>query len=175
MISLAQNFVNKREYGRINGKNKNFYESRMIMTDCIFCKIVNDELPARKVYEDDKVVAIMDLSQVTPGHTLVITKKHVRNIFEYDEELASEVFARVPKIAKAVKNHHPDVEGLNILMNNEAVASQTVFHSHIHLLPRYSKEDDFGLQWADNSGKYADTELDKTKESLISALKEETN
>lgn len=140
------------------------------MTDCIFCKIVNGELPARKVYEDDKVVAIMDLSQVTPGHTLVITKKHVRNIFEYDEELGADVFARVPKIAKAVKEHHPDIKGLNILMNNEEVASQTVFHSHIHLLPRYSKEDDFGLKWADNSGKYSDNDLDGTRDAIIQAL-----
>lgn len=142
------------------------------MSDCIFCKIAEGELPARKVYEDEHVLAIMDLSQVTPGHTLVITKKHVRNIFEYDEELAANVFARVPKIAKAVKAHHPEVEGLNILMNNEEVASQTVFHSHIHLLPRYSKDDEFGLKWKDNSEKYSDEELDQTRDALIHALEE---
>lgn len=142
------------------------------MTDCIFCKIANDELPARKIYEDDYIVAIMDLSQVTPGHTLIITKEHVRNIFEYDADLAAHVFARVPKIAKAVKAHNTEIQGLNLLMNNEEVASQTVFHSHIHLLPRYSKADDFGLKWADNSQEYSDNDLDQIRDALINALEE---
>lgn len=142
----------------------------MNMTDSVFAKIVAGEIPARKIYENDHVIAIMDLSQVTKGHTLVITKKQVRNIFEYDEELASNVFAAIPKIAKAVRNHNPDIKGLNILMNNEAAASQTVFHSHIHLLPRYGENDGFGLKWEDHSNEYTPEELDKIKEDLIKAL-----
>ena len=69
------------------------------MKDCIFCKIVRNEIPSYTVYEDDIVKAFLDISQGTPGHTLVIPKNHIANIFEYDEELASEVFARIPKIA----------------------------------------------------------------------------
>ncbi|WP_208559112.1 HIT family protein [Marinilactibacillus kalidii] len=140
------------------------------MTESIFTKIVNGDIPARKIFENDHVIAIMDLSQVTKGHTLIITKKPVRNIFEYDETLASNVFASVPTVAKAIKAHNPDVKGMNILMNNEAVASQTVFHSHIHLIPRYGEDDDFGLKWADNSQQYSDEALDKIKSDLITAL-----
>ena len=109
------------------------------MTDCIFDKHI--------VYEDDVVLAFLDISQVTPGHTLVVPKKHVANIFEYDEDLASAVFARIPKIARAVQASNPDIKGLNILSNNGELAYQSVFHSHIHLIPRYTKEDGFGLKW----------------------------
>lgn len=140
------------------------------MTDCIFCKIAANELPARKIYEDDHVIAIMDVSQVTPGHTLVISKEHVRNILEYNDEFAATIFSRVPKIAKAVKNHDPNIKGLNILMNNEEIASQTVFHSHIHILPRYSDNDGFGLKWENNADKYSDNELDRTRDKIIEAL-----
>ena len=68
-----------------------------------FCKINNRDIPSYKVYEDDQVYAFLDISQVTPGHTLVIPKVHVTDIFEYDEALAAEVFARVPKIARAIE------------------------------------------------------------------------
>lgn len=117
------------------------------MTDCIFDKIIHKEIPAHIVYEDDVVLAFLDISQVTPGHTLVVPKKHVANIFEYDEDLASAVFARIPKIARAVQASNPEIKGLNILSNNGELAYQSVFHSHIHLIPRYTKEDGFGLKW----------------------------
>lgn len=140
------------------------------MADCIFCMIRDGEIPSRKVYEDEHVFAILDNSQVTPGHTLLIPKKHVRNIFDYDEELAREVFAAVPKVARALRDFDPEVRGLNILLNNEEVASQTVFHSHIHLLPRYSENDDFGLEWAYNEDKYSDTQLDQLQKSIVNEL-----
>ncbi|MGY3724833.1 histidine triad (HIT) family protein [Granulicatella balaenopterae] len=117
------------------------------MTDCIFCKIINKEIPSYVIYEDEVVVAFLDISQVTPGHTLVLPKKHVPNIMEYDEELASDVFKRIPKIANAIKNSNPDIKGINILNNNGEVAFQSVFHSHIHIIPRYSEQDSFGLKW----------------------------
>ena len=140
------------------------------MSDCIFCKIRDGEIPGRKVYEDEHVFAILDMSQVTPGHTLLIPKKHVRNIFDYDEELASQVFAAVPKVSRALRDFNSDVKGLNLLVNNEEVASQTVFHSHIHLLPRYSENDDFGLEWAYNEDKYSDTQLDQLQKSIVNEL-----
>ena len=96
--------------------------------------------------------------------------KHVRNIFDYDEELAREVFAAVPKVARALRDFDPEVRGLNILLNNEEVASQTVFHSHIHLLPRYTENDDFGLKWAYNEDKYSDTQLDQLQKSIVNEL-----
>jgi len=137
------------------------------MADCIFCKIRDGEIPSRKVYEDEHVFAILDTSQVTPGHTLLIPKKHVRNIYDYDEELASQVFTAVPKVARALRDFNDDVEGLNVLVNNEEIASQTVFHSHIHLLPRYSKEDDFGLEWGHNEDLYSDEELDQMQDKIV--------
>ncbi len=73
------------------------------MTDCIFCKIIAGEIPSTKIYEDDEVLAFLDLSQATPGHTLLVPKQHVQDIFAYDTDLASRVFARLPKIARAIK------------------------------------------------------------------------
>lgn len=142
------------------------------MSDCVFCMIRDGDIPARKVYEDENVFAILDMSQVTPGHTLLIPKTHVRNIFDYDEELAQNVFGAVPKVARALRDFHPDVEGLNVLVNNEEVAFQTVFHSHVHLLPRYSNDDDFGLKWAHNADNYTDKELDDMKDKIAKEVEE---
>lgn len=142
------------------------------MSDCVFCMIRDGDIPARKVYEDENVFAILDISQVTPGHTLLIPKKHVRNIFDYDEELAQNVFGAVPKVARALRDFHPDVEGLNVLVNNEEVAFQTVFHSHVHLLPRYSNDDDFGLKWAHNADNYTEKELDDMKDKIAKEVEE---
>ncbi|MDX8045716.1 HIT family protein [Gracilibacillus sp. S3-1-1] len=121
--------------------------------DCIFCKIVAGEIPSAKVYEDDDVLAFLDISQVTKGHTLVIPKQHVENIYETNEEIAAKVFATVPKIANALKETFQPV-GINILNNNEAAAGQTVFHLHIHLIPRYDETDGFKPQWTTQEHQY---------------------
>ncbi|WP_161877817.1 HIT family protein [Alkalibacterium sp. MB6] len=141
------------------------------MSDCIFCKIIDGEIPGRKIYEDEDVFAFLDISQVTKGHTLVISKEHVRNIFDYSDELAATVFSKIPKIARAVKTFDPEVKGLNLLMNNEPIASQSVFHGHVHLLPRYSEHNDgFGLKWEEHSSDYSDQELDDIQQAVIKAL-----
>ena len=144
------------------------------MTDCIFCKIANHEIPSSIVYEDDLVMAFLDLSQVTKGHTLLVPKKHVADIFEYDEELAKEVFSRIPKIARAIERSSDDILGLNILNNNRSIAYQSVFHSHIHFLPRYedSDSDGFGLKWKTHEGKYSQAELAKVVASIKDSLEE---
>ena len=113
------------------------------MADCIFCKIIAGEIPSSKVYEDDQVVAFLDISQVTPGHTLVVPKQHFRNLLEMDAGSASQLFARVPDIARKVMKA-TGAKGMNILNNNEEIAGQTVFHTHVHLAPRYDETD--GLQ-----------------------------
>lgn len=113
------------------------------MADCIFCKIIAGEIPSSKVYEDDQVVAFLDISQVTPGHTLVVPKQHFRNLLEMDADSASQLFARVPDIARKVMKA-TGAKGMNILNNNEEIAGQTVFHTHVHLAPRYDETD--GLQ-----------------------------
>lgn len=141
------------------------------MENCIFCKIVNQEIPSYKVYEDEKVYAFLDLTQVTKGHTLVVPKKHVDDIFEYDEDLASDVFARVPKIARALEKAFPEMEGLNILNNNRELAYQSVFHSHIHLIPRYHKQDDFSVHFGDNSEKYTPEMMQEIAETIKGQVK----
>lgn len=136
------------------------------MTDCIFCKIISKDIPSYPVYEDDKVYAFLDITQTTKGHTLVIPKKHVKDLFELDEETAQDVFARIPKIARAMEKAFPDMEGLNMLNNNRELAYQSVFHSHIHLIPRYSKDDDFKVTFGDNSAKYSSEQMTAIAESI---------
>ena len=112
------------------------------MEDCIFCKIIAGEIPSTKVYEDDDVVAFLDITQTTKGHTLVVPKKHYRNILAMTAEESAELFSKVPQIAsKLVDKLH--AKGMNILQNNEEIAGQTVFHTHIHLIPRYDENDGF--------------------------------
>lgn len=121
--------------------------------DCLFCKIIDGEIPSAKVYEDEEVYAFLDISQVTKGHTLIIPKKHYRNLYDMDEDVAATLYARVPKIAKALKKTYQPI-GLNTLNNNEEPAGQTVFHLHIHLIPRYGKDDGFDLKWESHIDDY---------------------
>ena len=143
------------------------------MDDCIFCKIIKGEIPSITVYEDDDVKAFLDISQTTPGHTLLVPKKHVPDIFAYDEKLAETVFSRVPKLARAIKNSDPKIKGLNILNNNGKVASQSVFHSHFHFIPRYSNQDDFKLVFKNNSAAYSTEKLEKIAAAIKKQLEEE--
>lgn len=142
------------------------------MDDCIFCKIINKEIPSYKVYEDDLVYAFLDISQATKGHTLLVPKTHVKDIFEYDEELAAKIFSRVPKIAKALEAAFPEMEGLNIINNNKELAYQSVFHSHIHLIPRYSKNDDFSMHFGNHTGQQSEAELSAIAEKIQVQVKD---
>ncbi|WP_307975773.1 HIT family protein [uncultured Streptococcus sp.] len=119
------------------------------MNDCIFCKIVAGEIPSSKVYEDDQVLAFLDISQTTPGHTLLIPKRHVRNVLEMEADLASTTFSRLPKIARALQKATNAV-GMNIINNNEEIAGQTVFHAHIHLVPRYDEKDGIKIEYTEH-------------------------
>ena len=140
------------------------------MESCIFCKIIHGDVPSVKVYEDKHVLAFLDISQVTKGHTLVIPKKHVKDIYEMDDDTASQVFRVVPKISRAI-TETLDAKGLNIAINNREVAGQTVFHSHIHLVPRYSDQDGFSVQFTNNMEKYANEDLVQIAESIQTNLK----
>ncbi|MHC9536982.1 HIT family protein [Dellaglioa sp. BT-FLS60] len=142
------------------------------MTDCIFCKIVANEIPSFTVYEDDNIKAFLDISQTTPGHTLIIPKKHVADIFDYDQALASKVFAKIPMIAAAIKASNPDIQGMNIVNNNGEIAYQSVFHSHFHLIPRYTSKDTFKMSFRDNSKKYTPDQLETIKTSIKNKIGE---
>lgn len=124
------------------------------MSDCIFCQIVSGQIPSSKVYEDEEVLAFLDITQVTKGHTLVIPKKHYRNMLEMDAEAASSLFARVPKIAKQLQEKL-GASGVNIINNNEEAAGQTVFHTHVHLLPRFDATDGLKLTFETHEPDFA--------------------
>jgi histidine triad (HIT) family protein len=123
------------------------------LSDCIFCKIVNGEIPSAKVFENEHVLAFLDITQVTKGHTLVIPKVHKENLFELTPEIARNLFEVVPAIANALKQEFDPI-GLNTLNNNGEHAGQSVFHYHMHLLPRYGKGDGFGAVWKSNQNDY---------------------
>ena len=124
------------------------------MSDCIFCQIVSGQIPSSKVYEDEEVLAFLDITQVTKGHTLVIPKKHYRNMLEMDAEAASSLFARVPKIAQQMREKL-GASGVNIINNNEEAAGQTVFHTHVHLLPRFDATDGLKLTFETHEPDFA--------------------
>lgn len=106
----------------------------------IFDLIITGDIPSYKVYEDDDVLAFLDLSQATPGHTLLIPKQHVADIYGYDENLAARVLTKIPVVSRAIRDSDPAIIGLNVLMNNGVAAGQSVFHSHVHLIPRYEND-----------------------------------
>lgn len=106
----------------------------------IFSKIIAREIPAHIVYEDDLVIAFLDISQATKGHTLVVPKAEYSNIFDVPEDLLVHTIKCAHRVSKAIKIAFQP-EGLNILSNNGEVAGQTVFHFHFHLIPRYTREE----------------------------------
>lgn len=116
------------------------------MSDCLFCQIIAGQIPSSKVYEDDHVLAFLDITQVTKGHTLVIPKQHYRNILDLDEEAARHLFAKIPAIAAHLKETL-GASGVNLINNSEEAAGQTVFHTHLHLLPRYDETDALQIQF----------------------------
>lgn len=126
--------------------------------DCIFCKIIAGELPSAKVYEDEHVYAFLDISQVTKGHTLVIPKTHTKNIFETPPEVAKHLFERIPMIANAIRDAYQPL-GMNLLNNNERAAEQSVFHLHLHLIPRYGKGDGYSPNWHTHENDYTPDDL----------------
>ncbi|WP_390485515.1 HIT family protein, partial [Staphylococcus pseudintermedius] len=109
------------------------------MTETIFSKIIDGDIPSFKVYENDYVYAFLDISQVSKGHTLLIPKTPSPNIYETDAETMKHIGEALPIVANAIKKtFNPD--GLNIIQNNGEYASQSVFHIHFHLIPRYKND-----------------------------------
>ena len=119
------------------------------MNDCIFCKIVRGDIPCHKVYEDDDVLAFLDISQTTKGHTLVISKEHFRNLLYVPKDILAKVMGAAQKIAQA-QVASLGAKGVNIINNTNEVAGQTVMHFHVHVIPRYSNEDALRLEFNSN-------------------------
>ncbi|WP_086427454.1 HIT family protein [Staphylococcus cornubiensis] len=141
------------------------------MTETIFSKIIDGDIPSFKVYENDYVYAFLDISQVSKGHTLLIPKKPSPNIYETDAETMKHIGEALPIVANAIKDtFHPD--GLNIIQNNGEYASQSVFHIHFHLIPRYENDiDGFGYHWETNESRIDDTQKAEIAAQIASNIK----
>ncbi|MFC1677592.1 HIT family protein [Planctomycetota bacterium] len=127
----------------------------MSKDDCIFCKMVGGEIPAEKIYEDDVVLAFLDIGPLSDGHTLIIPKEHFEKLDECPPELLGHVSERFGKLIKAVTKAM-DCEGYNLLCNNGRAAGQLVGHVHFHLIPRNSGDGVFD-RWP--AYKYPDGKL----------------
>jgi len=115
------------------------------MSDCVFCKIVAGQIPSTRVYEDEHTLAFLDIGHVNPGHTLVAVKKHAANVFELEEAQAEAIGRATVRISRALKKAF-GAEGLSVYQANGKPAGQTVFHYHVHLLPRHAG-DGMELTW----------------------------
>ncbi|MFL5840395.1 MAG: HIT family protein [Thermoleophilaceae bacterium] len=107
--------------------------------DCLFCKIVAGEIPSLKIDEDDKTIAFMDINPWTRGHALVIPKQHSRNIYDVEPDDLAGVHITAQRVAKRMRDRL-GCEGINTLQSSEPVAMQTIFHTHVHVIPRYSDD-----------------------------------
>ncbi|MGN0511129.1 MAG: HIT family protein [Lachnospiraceae bacterium] len=134
------------------------------MNDCIFCKIANGEIPAATIYEDDEFRVILDLGPASKGHALILPKEHAANIYELPDELAAKAMILAKKMATKM-TEKLGCDGFNIAQNNGEVAGQTVFHFHMHLIPRYA-DDGVKLGWVPG------TLTDEVKEEVLEKLHE---
>lgn len=117
----------------------------MKQENCIFCKIAAGEIPSATIYEDDDFRVILDIEPASKGHALILPKDHYANLYELSDELAAKALI----VAKKVITKMTDIvgcDGYNVVQNNGVAAGQTVFHFHIHLIPRY-KDDDVNIAW----------------------------
>ena len=131
------------------------------MNNCLFCKITNGEAPSYKVYEDEDILAFLDINPVNIGHTLVIPKKHYENLYETPNEVLGKLISTVKKLSINIKEKL-NADGINIMMNNDSSAGQVIFHTHIHIVPRF-REDRF-KHWKGEP--YKEREAEETIEKI---------
>lgn len=131
-------------------------------SNCIFCKIANGEIPSRTIEENDMFKVVLDVGPATKGHALILPKDHYTNLYDLPEDVAAEVYKMAKKIALRMKEKL-GCDGVNIVQNNEEAAGQTVFHFHMHVIPRY-KEDGQAIGW--RPGQPTAEELDAIAEAL---------
>lgn len=139
------------------------------MTNCIFCKIIAGEIPSVKIYEDEHVFAFMDIMPLSKGHALLIPKTHREFVYDMTPEEAGQLFAVAPKIAKAIQETF-EPEGMNLLNNNGAKAGQSVFHFHLHFIPRYGQTDGFGAKWMTKEKEFTTERIQELAESVKKKL-----
>jgi histidine triad (HIT) family protein len=136
------------------------------MENCVFCKIVAGQIPASVVAEDERAIAFMDIGAVNPGHVLVAAKAHAENLYGLDDDSAAAVFRMTVRVARAIRGAFAPA-GLNLFQANGAIAGQTVFHFHLHVLPRV-EGDGMALAWPVKNPPR--DELQRNAEKLRAAL-----
>ncbi|HWL26251.1 MAG TPA: HIT family protein [Ureibacillus sp.] len=139
------------------------------MSDCIFCKIIDGSIPSTKIYEDEHVYAFMDVFPLTKGHTLLVPKQHVKDLFEMPEDVARNLYAAAPKIANAIKSAF-NPQGMNTINNNGSFAGQTVFHYHLHFIPRYDETDGLKVRWETKQSEFNQDVLKDVAEQIKANL-----
>ena len=139
----------------------------MIKDDCIFCKFANGVFPTNKIYEDDDFTVILDAAPANKGHALILPKQHFANLFEIDDAVSAKVMPLAKKIATALKDEL-NCDGINVVQNNGESAGQTVFHFHVHVIPRF-KNDTVNIGW--DHEEYAPGEAEKLAKELANAVK----
>lgn len=139
-----------------------------MQSNCIFCKIVAGEIPSATVYEDENYKAILDISPAAKGHIIILAKRHCANLFELEDDIAAGAFSVARKLATAMKKEL-NCDGINLLQNNGEAAGQTVFHFHIHLIPRYHG-DKVQMEWPHQE--YADGEAAKLAKAIADKMNE---
>ena len=125
------------------------------MEDCIFCKIIKGEVDCFRIYDDQDLIVILDKFPNNIGHSLIIPKKHVKNIFELDDNLSGKILKTASRVARAIQNGLKS-DGINLLQNNNEAANQTVNHFHMHVIPRYFG-DTVEIKWVNN--KFSDDDF----------------
>jgi len=135
-------------------------------SDCIFCKIVQNQIPASIVYDSDSILAFLDVNPLASGHLLVIPKVHANQLIDLPEKIASEIGRVLPKLGQALLRVS-GADGFNVLQNNGEVAGQVVGHVHFHLIPRF-KGDGLGYRW--NAGAYEDGQMNDVSDLFKQAL-----
>lgn len=133
--------------------------------ECIFCKIAAGEIPSKTIYEDEQFRVIMDISPATKGHALILPKEHYANLYEIPEEVAADAMKLAKKLAKKMTDAL-QCDGFNLVQNNGEVAGQTVFHFHMHLIPRYKDDgNEDKICW--NHLELSEEELEEIHQKII--------
>ena len=156
--------IEKIEEIRHNRTRKHYkIKEKTTMENCIFCKIANGEIPSATLYEDEDFRVILDLGPASKGHALILPKSHAANIYELQDETAGKAMILAKKMATKLRDGL-NCDGFNIVQNNGEIAGQTVFHFHMHLIPRY-EGDGVGLTWKPG------TLTDEDREEILAKVK----
>ena len=135
------------------------------MNDCIFCKVISGDIPSSKIYEDEETFAFLDIRPTNKGHILVVPKEHYNNIFDAPDDVMCALIKTSKKMALVVKQAL-NARGVNVYMNNESGAGQVVFHTHIHIIPRFERD---GLKlWSGSP--YKEGEAEEIMKKILNDL-----